>query len=199
MGLMTSRVSRLGLAAPLLALFLSVALPQPQQPAHVGSAAARAPEPSGRPAGEGSPRSGADLFSGAVRFENGGPPCASCHAVASIPFPNGGSLGPDLTGVFAKYGAAALGPLLAALPFPTMAPIFRERLPTANEQRDLEAFLEEAGKTPKPAGEAAALVLAASAGCVALLGLSAVVWRRRLGSVRKALVREMRIQGGRRP
>ncbi len=188
MGLMTSRVSRLGLIALLLAPSLSVALPRPQQPAHVGSTAAA----------EGSPRAGADLFSGAVRFENGGPPCASCHAVASIPFPNGGSLGPDLTGVFAKYGAAALGPLLAALPFPTMAPIFRQRLPTASEQRDLEAFLEEAGKKPKPGGKAAALVLAASAGCVAFLGLSAVVWRRRLGSVRKTMLREMSGPGRRR-
>ncbi len=56
-----------------------------------------APDPvSAQGAGDSS-STGEALFVGAIRLTNGGPPCRICHSVAGIPFPNGGTLGPDLT------------------------------------------------------------------------------------------------------
>lgn len=152
------------------------------------------------PAPKGSAASGAKLFAGSVRLANGGPPCAGCHAVASIPFPNGGTMGPGLTGTFAKFGTAALGPVLASLPFPTMAPIFHDRPLTGGEQADLAAFFEAAANAPQPADVTGTVVAISCAGCAALLVLAGVLWRRRLPGVRRALVREMRGgRGGPRP
>jgi len=162
--------------------------------------AAAAGQAGPRPQPGGSAEEGAKLFAGSVRFTNGGPPCAACHAAASLPFPNGGTLGPDLTGTFAKFGPAALGPVLASLPFPTMAPIFHDRPLSPGEKADLAAFFEAAANGPKPAGLTPAVALISCAGCAALLGLAGAVWRRRLRGVRRALVRETRGgRGGRRP
>ena len=140
---------------------------------------------------------GAGLFDGAVRFTNGGPPCAACHAIAGIPFPNGGTLGPDLTGTYAKFGTNGLGPVLATLPFPTMAPIFHDRLLTPAEQSDLAAFFEDAGTASPPPSPTSLFVGLSGAGCAALLAAAGIVWRRRLAGVRRALVRDMRRPRGR--
>ena len=51
-------------------------------------------------AGESQPGSvaaGRALFLGTVRFHNGGPACSACHSVAGLPFPEGGTMGPDFT------------------------------------------------------------------------------------------------------
>src|SRR5512138_299683 len=52
----------------------------------------------------GNPTTGKQLFSGERRFQNGGPACAACHSIAGLPFPNGGVIGPDLTGEYTKLG-----------------------------------------------------------------------------------------------
>lgn len=89
----------------------------------VGAAAAR---------GEaGSAEAGARLFSGQTRFAGGGPSCASCHPIAGLPFPGGGTMGPDLTDISPRIGPEALGVVLATLFFPTMNPVFAGRLLTA--------------------------------------------------------------------
>lgn len=46
---------------------------------------------------EGDVAAGETLFTGRRRFQNGGPPCATCHNVATLPFPSGGTM------AFAKY------------------------------------------------------------------------------------------------
>ena len=182
MALSASRIARSGLAlAALAAVWLAATA--------AGEQASRLPG--------GSAGAGAGLFDGAVRLTNGGPPCAACHAIAGIPFPNGGTLGPDLTGTYAKFGTNGLGPVLATLPFPTMAPIFHDRLLTPAEQSDLVDLFEEAAKAPAPASRTAVFVFASGAGCAALLVLAAIVWRGRLGGVRRSLLREMRKTRGR--
>src|SRR5690348_11906856 len=51
---------------------------------------------------------GRALFVGDQPFTNGGPACIACHSVATLPFPHGGTVGPDLTHVSAKLGPEGL-------------------------------------------------------------------------------------------
>lgn len=139
----------------------------------------------------GSAEAGARLFSGQTRFAGGGPPCAACHPIARLPFPGGGTMGPDLTAVYPSYGPEALGTMLATLFFPTMNPVFAGRLLTPAEQADLEAFLAAAGTNPAPAVTGrlflcGLLLLAAAVASMAWLG------RARLHGVRATLVADAR-------
>jgi mono/diheme cytochrome c family protein len=130
---------------------------------------------------------GAALFNGTSAFQNGGAQCIACHGVAAIAPPGGGSLGPDLSGAFQKYnGAQGLTSVLAGMPFPTMAPVYRNHALTSQEQADLVAYL----------GTASAGLPSSNTIFVAALGvwvLSALylilqyLWPRRLGHVRASL------------
>jgi mono/diheme cytochrome c family protein len=141
------------------------------------------------PATAGDADRGKLLFEGSARFEEGGPACLSCHSVAGVGALGGGQLGPDLTGSFEKYGGAkGLDGVLAAVAFPTMAPIFTDRPLSAADRADLVAFLESAANDERPAGQAGKLVglSVGVAGVIALLALA--IWRRRLYGVRRSLV-----------
>ncbi len=119
-------------------------------------------------------------------MQNRGAQCFACHAVASIAPPNGGSLGPDLTGSFKKYGGAqGLTAVLAGVPFPTMVPVYRARALSPQEQADLAAFLGAASGAPAPM----TLFVACLAvwGMVGLYVILHAVWRGRLGRVRASL------------
>jgi len=161
----------------------------------------RAPEQSAMPVAastelaRGDFRRGIKLFTGIISLQKGGAPCYACHTVSGIAPLGGGSLGPDLTGIYARFGATGLPPVLATLPFPTMQPIYRTRLLTSREQRDLVAFFSAvAGRTPVDCPSR--MVVPAVAGFLLLFAVVGVVWRRRLRSVRRALVEEMTRQGG---
>ena len=84
---------------------------------------------SGVSANPGSASAGRTLFLGTVRFKNGGPACSACHSVASLPFPRGGTMGPDLTKAYSKLGPQGLNSALETLFFPAMTPLFA--LPSA--------------------------------------------------------------------
>lgn len=131
---------------------------------------------------------GERLFSGATRFARGGPPCGACHDAAGLPFPHGGSVGPDLTGSYAKYGPGPLETVLSTLYFPTMEALFAGRTPTLEERRDLTAFLQRSAATPPSTSLSPELAAAALAGALALLAVVWVVWRRRLRGVRREIV-----------
>lgn len=155
---------------------------------------AQQPEPSPTPEPEPTPAAGDEergkrLFEGEDRFEQGGPPCLSCHSVAGVGALGGGQLGPDLTDAFAKYGGEqGLGAALESVPFPTMQPIFSRKQLTAEERADLTAFLESAAREERPARAAGKLV-GLSVGAAALIVLAALgIWRRRLAGVRRPLV-----------
>jgi mono/diheme cytochrome c family protein len=47
---------------------------------------------------------GRELFVGSARFQNGGPPCMSCHSISGIGALGGGTLGPDLSNEYQKMG-----------------------------------------------------------------------------------------------
>ncbi len=102
-------------------------------------------------------------------------------------------MGPDLTKVYSKLGPAGLNSALETLYFPAMTPLFAYRPLTAQERRDLAAFFQGAAgqqaATATPAVGGIAL-----AGVFALIGVTGFTGRRRLRSVRKALLDRARTQ-----
>ncbi len=131
---------------------------------------------------------GKALFSGTTRFRNKGPACGACHTIAGIGFPNGGSLGPDLTAASSKLGPVGLEATLQTLYFPTMTPLFRARPLTAEERQDLSALFAEAQYAAPPRDNTAVLFGIGVAGCIGLLGLTWVAGRRRPEPMRQSLV-----------
>ena len=78
--------------------------------------------------------------------------------------------------------------MLAALPFPTMRPIYEGRPLTPQEQQELGAFFEKAG-VESLISRGVEVGLAAAGGLIILIIAVWVIWQNRLGSVRKELVR----------
>ena len=145
----------------------------------------------------GDPQRGAALFTGMIPFQQGGAPCLACHTVSGVSPLGGGSLGPDLTGIYGRLGGAGLASVLATLPFPTMRPIFQTRPLTQTERGDL-AVLFRASVGRQPVDATHRITMLAVAGVVLLLFLAGVVWRKRLKSVRQAFVAAMTDTGGER-
>ncbi len=148
------------------------------------------------PAAGGSASAGEELFIGAIPLKNGGPPCRSCHSVAGIAFPNGGTLGPDLTGSYAKLGQTGINATMQTLFFPTMTPIYDPHPLTFAEQQDLKAFLQMAGSSPPLQPFTAVIVSIATFGLLLLLILTGALWRHRLPAVREALVASRQLKEG---
>jgi mono/diheme cytochrome c family protein len=132
---------------------------------------------------------GKALFTGVTRFKNEGPACGACHSIAGIGFPNGGSLGPDLTGVSGKLGPVGLEAALQTLYFPAMTPIFKTQPLTPEERRDLTAFFGEVRSAAPPRDNTGVLFGIAVAGCAGLLGLTWAAGRRRPEPIRQSLVK----------
>ncbi len=144
----------------------------------------------------GDPAAGRQLFDGQKRLAGGGPPCGACHDAGDLPFPHGGSLGLNLTGAYAKYGAAGLQTILATLFFPTMAPVFAIRPLTPSEASDLEAFFQAAGRERPAAALEGTFFLMALGGLLVLLAIAwAWLGTHRLPAVRQSLATR-RISGG---
>jgi len=143
----------------------------------------------------GDPQRGAKLFTGIISLQKGGAPCLACHTVSGVAPLGGGSLGPELTGIYGRLGEVGLTSLLATLPFPTMRPIFQTRPLTQTEQGDLTAlFRVAAGRQPVDA--LPRITALALSGSVLFLLLVGAIWRKRLKSVRRALVTAMTETGG---
>ncbi len=137
----------------------------------------------------GDPVAGKNLFTGVTRLSNGGPSCRACHSSAGIGGLGGGKLGPDLTGAYAKYGEGLIAWPSAGSPSLTMRPIFESLDPlTEREKADLLAFFESADVTERATETIGLLVGLSVAGMVVLMGLAALVWRRRLTKVRGPMV-----------
>jgi mono/diheme cytochrome c family protein len=136
-------------------------------------------------AGAGDPVRGQDLFTGTTPFRNGGAPCGACHAIGGQRAAFAAALGPELSASFAGMAPEDMDGILAALPFPTMEPLYAGRALEPAERADLAAFLSQAAGTPPPgAGQFVAWSALVTAAC-----LVAVAWasRRRRGSLREEL------------
>jgi mono/diheme cytochrome c family protein len=148
---------------------------------------------------QGSAQQGEKLFVGRISFKNGGPPCSACHIVAGLPFPGGGTLGPELTHTFSKLGSEGLDTALHTLFFPAMAPLYDPHLLTVSEQADLKAFLVEADSRPAATDRTIPAVLIGLAGFGILVLATWAFWRDRLHSVRRTLVETAMRKGSVRP
>jgi hypothetical protein len=137
---------------------------------------------------KGDAAAGKQLFTGVRPFQNGGPPCATCHSVAGIGFPNGGTMGPDLTGVSSKFGPEGMDAMVQTLYFPSMVPLFQNRPLTPREQTDLKAFFQSVASLPTPPTYTPGFGLVALGGMGVLLGATWAIWRHRLRGVRESLV-----------
>jgi mono/diheme cytochrome c family protein len=139
-------------------------------------------------AGLGNPQSGRMLVIGERELTNGGPACISCHSVDQVGALGGGTLGPDLTNVYSRYGGeAGLAAALNGLPFPTMQGVFAGKPLTAQEQADLLAFFAEADQaTAAPPNYN--FVWIGLGGFVVLGLVGQFAWRKRLTGVRKSLL-----------
>ncbi len=180
----------------LLSFFQSVDLGvTPGQPFSApAAAAAAAPAPS-QPPSPAAIAAGQALFNGNLRFTNGGPACASCHSASNLPFPYGGTMGPDLTHEYSKLGPEGLKLSLRTLYFPAMVALFNHRPLTLDEQANLGAFLESVDRS-QPRQATLPLGVIALAGLLVLVIWTWTVGRRRVRSVRQALLE--RAAGGKR-
>ncbi|MGH9469250.1 MAG: hypothetical protein ACRD1N_02775 [Terriglobia bacterium] len=136
----------------------------------------------------GSASRGEALFEGRVRLHNGGPACAECHSIAGLPFPDGGTLGPNLTSVYKKLGHRGIGTTMTTLFFPTMTAIYDPHPLTLQERADLIAFFQQAQTRTPARWNTRIILLIAIAGFLILLGITQFVWRGRLRSVRASMV-----------
>lgn len=132
---------------------------------------------------------GRELFVGGSRFQNGGAPCMSCHSISGIGALGGGTLGPDLSNAVNEYGGVTgIENILSTLPSPTMNAVWSKDPLTPQEIADVSSFIKEASVTERPLNSIGQLALLAIVGLVILAIIIATYWRRRLLSVRIAMV-----------
>lgn len=151
-------------------------------------AAPAEPQP---PAVAGDQTIGHALFTGQANFANGGTPCIACHDVAGVAGLGGGTLGPDLTQAFQRYGAAGLASVLATIPFPTMMPVYANAPLTPEEQQNLAAYLASTANA-QPAPAFPTILVLVLVLFLAVLALFHFIWRRRSGLVRQPMVAKQR-------
>lgn len=156
----------------LIAFIRSFPIEQPEEPVEAGS-----------------PQRGEQFFTGRLSFRNGGPSCSTCHRVSGLPFPSGGTLGPDLTRTYSKLGSDGLDTALHTLFFPAMAPLYDRHPLTVSEQADLKAFFKEANSRPTTSDLTPIAAAIALIGFAVLVFLTWVIWRERLQGVRQTLVK----------
>ncbi len=151
--------------------YLETAAAQPSAPATEAASA---------PAVQGNPEIGKDLFTGVVRFQNGGPPCMACHSSGGIGALGGGQLGPDLTTVVSRFGGAvAVDAFVAGTPTPTMKAVWSKNPLTTEERASVVSFLAQAGVSERPAQAIWQLGGLAVLGLVILLAVAGLRWRKR--------------------
>lgn len=158
------------------------------------SAPVSAPSPQ---APQGAASRGEWLFTGSTHFRNGGPACIACHSISGLPFPNGGTLGPDLTHVYTKLGPRGTEAAMQTLYFGVMTPIYIQHPVVSQEQADLLAFLKESEAKPQTHWNTQILILIAFLWGGVFVALTAFLWRDRVRSVRRTLVDRARGQGAR--
>jgi mono/diheme cytochrome c family protein len=88
-------------------------------------------------------QSGRLLFFGGMHFAKGGASCSSCHSIRDDGVPRGGSLGPDLTTVYAKYRDVALTSFLKHPCFLRTPESSGTNLLTPQESFDLKAYFQQ--------------------------------------------------------
>jgi len=139
-------------------------------------------------------QAGYDLFTGKIALASGGTSCISCHNVNGVGRMGGGTLGPDLTAVNAKYKDPELISILQTTTFPTMKSVFAAHPLNDEEIVKIFAFLQNA-RAANPAVQPGVNVIdpwfifaGFAATLAAFIGMDRL-WRNRLRGVRQQIVR----------
>ena len=134
--------------------------------------------------------SGRDLFTGREAFRNGGAACVGCHNMGAVGLLGGGTVGKDLTTAYANFGGTGIGSLLKTTPFPMMKEVYTTRPLTDEEISSVVAFLKDAQDAPPTSSQNPTLFfIIGGAGALIIVGLFHLLWRGRLGGVRRPLVK----------
>jgi mono/diheme cytochrome c family protein len=120
---------------------------------------------------------GRDLFTGKVRFANGGAPCVSCHSL-SYPGVTGGALAADLTDFHKKLGDTGVRGVLKTLAFPVMKKAYADRPLTEQETTALVALFKDASAKKHPASDPFPL---AGLGFFGTCLAGIIIFKRRIG------------------
>ncbi len=137
----------------------------------------------------GDPVIGKALFVGQRGFTNAGPACIACHTTSDVIGLGGGTLGPDLTKVYTRYGGEmGLQPVLVGLPFPTMQGIFAEQPLNEEEAAHLRAYFAQTDSLAEKSSMDFTISMISIGGFIILYILTHIIWRNRLKGVRKPLV-----------
>lgn len=95
---------------------------------------------------------GRKVFAGITPLAQGGTACMACHSVSGIGTLGGGSLGPDLTGVYDKLGGRnGLEAWLGSIPSPTMKPLYTNHPLQPEEIRALVAYFSSVSQKKQDA------------------------------------------------
>ncbi len=131
-------------------------------------------------ASEAETRLGEDLFLGRVRFANGAPACISCHSAGDAGALGGGTFAIDLTQVFSRYDEKILTQALKNPGFRVMNVIFADKPLTEEEVFAVKSYLYKVDQSEVLPGDTQKkFIFLGVGGCVVLLGVTDLVWRRR--------------------
>lgn len=150
------------------------------------------PPPSGKgeivPIGDAS--IGKEIFTGKIPLRNGGGACISCHNISGLGVLAGGTVGRDLTTVYATLGQPGLVSLLKTTPLPIMVELYKAKPLTDEEINHLIAFFQKAGMSPETAEQSPGVfIIIGVIGFLFVIGLFQLLWRGRLSGVRQGLVK----------
>ena len=127
---------------------------------------------------------GGRLFRGDELLSNGGMACVACHAIGEL---GGGTLGPDLTGLFGRMGEAGLLSALEKAPFKVMSPVYREKPLTRQEALHIARWLQAMESTPSTRGADPVPPAAASVALLCMAMLVVGMRKSKRTSAREAL------------
>lgn len=152
----------------------------------------------------GDPAVGQQLFTGEIRFTNGGPPCISCHN-AGVGALGGGRLGPDLTKVYLEPSKNPLvnAAWINAPTIPVMGPVFSNRPVTDEEVGNIRAFFEQQANATNVSGaKGGVFTIIGIGGFIGILIVFNIIWsgryrNRNKGTAHDAIWRNYGGKGGR--
>jgi hypothetical protein len=152
-------------------------------------------------AGSGDYKAGADLFKGKTRFQNGGPPCISCHS-AGVGALGGGTLGPNLSKVWTDRSFFIDVSWVNSPGIPVMGPIFSKRNITDEEMEHLKAFFSVRAQQALASSSTGKFVGGGIIGFIIIMVFFSIVWSgryrsRNKGTAHDALWRNYGGKGGR--